>query len=211
MSAAPQIAQMQELVVIDSQSQERIGSSAPLYAPLSALIVFQVRAPLTACTVRVAVEFIADVAAEQPPVVLVPFSVVAAAASKADCSVTATAVVGAAVPNTVTLSPSVSSSIPAEAPDANTAGVSRLLDPNVKYTLTLTLHNLSALRAIPLKHLLQVSMMRVRLVAVDAASVEMENSAADGREVAAWNVVWHVRRDPQRDHELVRTVLDPLV
>ncbi|KPA81003.1 hypothetical protein ABB37_04384 [Leptomonas pyrrhocoris] len=208
MSAMRCNTQMQGFEVVDAVSHTRTNTSASLYAPLHFTISFQVHEPIVGSALFVAVEFIADVASEQPAVSLLPLSCVAPAGLANSSAKTATSM--AAV--TLTSSSSVGGDTSTDA-----LPLQGLLAPDVLYELTFCVTDLSTLRVIPLKHLLQVSMMRVRLVTAAAATAATEteaerdeNKRGESSAVATWCVVWHVRRDPQNNQELVRTVLSPL-
>ncbi|KPI86327.1 hypothetical protein ABL78_4632 [Leptomonas seymouri] len=193
MSAIPCNAQMLGFEVLDAQSNTCTKTSAPLYAALSFRISFKVREPVVAPALFVAVDFIADVASEQPPVPLLPLRPVAPAD-----------LVNSFTKTSESLNAAVLSSSSPATNEGSIDTLSLLLSPHATYALTFSVADLSKLRAIPLKHLLQVSVMRVRLATAVAGANTEENT------VATWKAVWQVRRDPQNNQELVRTLLSPL-
>ena len=198
------MAQMQTFDVVDAVTNMRASASAPLFAPLRFHVAFRVHSPVAAPALYAAVDFIADVASVQPPVCLMPFTPLAPPAfvKRSDTAAASPA-------NTVTLSSSLA--LPCAPNELTDDGAAPLLSPGVVYELTFTVADLDQLRALPLKHLLQVGMMCLRLTtALPDSTTEKDWKAVDTDSLATWNVVWHVRRDPQNDRELVRTILSPL-
>lgn len=181
--------QLEGFELLDASSHTRSSTSVAIFTPFHFKLSFTVTQPITAHRLLAAVDFVADVASAQPAVSLLPLCGIAGeedTLNSASRTTAATPVCGS-----IALSSS---------PAQPLSDGKVLLVPEVSYALTVAVDDLSGLRAIPLKHLLQFSMMSVRLVTV----------AEKADALATWNVLWQVRRDPQNEQELVRTVLSPL-
>ncbi|CAJ1990033.1 hypothetical protein conserved [Leishmania donovani] len=188
-------------------------SSAPLTAPLSFSLTFHFQRYDGAdfesfiTSLGVSVDFVADVASEKTTLILLPLTPVSGSWARPDSTTANGAFLVAASASDSATS---SSDHEAGAPLDGAAGAV----PGVMYQLRVHLSDFRALEEVPLKHLLQVSMMRVRLAHLGTGDGVANSDLSDPRteecSVAAWNVIWRVRRNPQNEQELIRTVLDPL-
>ncbi|CAM45450.1 conserved hypothetical protein [Leishmania braziliensis MHOM/BR/75/M2904] len=187
-------------------------SSAPLTAPLffSLTIRFQRSdeadlAPLITA-LGVSVDFVADVASAKQTLTLLPPTPVSGPQSRLNSTTPNGAFLTAASASDSSASPF---NFLADAP-LNSADDAA---PGAVYQLIVYLRDFHALGEVQLKHLLQVSMMRVRLTHLGPGKSIAESDSSDSRTeecLAAWNVIWRVRCNPQNEKELIRTVLDPL-
>ncbi|KAG5475395.1 hypothetical protein LSCM1_03508 [Leishmania martiniquensis] len=202
-----------KLLACGDDAANAAPSSAPLTAPLSFSLTFQFcrcdeagGAPTTN-DLGVAVDFVADVASKNATVALLPLTPLGGPRTEADSIRSNGAFAVMANPSDSSGS---SSDGAASAPVDDDVGAA----PGTMYRLTVHLNDLRALGEVELKHLLQVSMMRVRLVHLGASDGVTDSDASSSRtqegSLAEWNVVWQVRRSPQGAKELIRTVLDPL-
>lgn len=188
-------------------------SSAPLTAPISFSLTFHFQRYDGAdfesfiSSLGVSVDFVADVASEQTTLTLLPLTPVSGPWARRDTAAANGAFLMAASASDSSTS---SSDYAAGAPLDGAAGAA----PGMMYQLRVYLSDFRALEKVQLKHLLQVSMMHVRLAHLGTSDGVGNSDSSDPRteerSVAAWNVIWRVRRNPQNEQELIRTVLDPL-
>ncbi|CBZ28260.1 conserved hypothetical protein [Leishmania mexicana MHOM/GT/2001/U1103] len=201
------------LLATGNDTASAAPSSAPLTAPLSFSLTFHFQRYDGAdfesfiTSLGVSVDFVADVASEKTTLTLLPLTPVSGPLARPDSTTANGAFLMAASASDLSTS---SSDYAAGAPVDGAAGAA----PGVMYQLRVYLSDFRPLEAVQLKHLLQVSMMRVRLARLgtgdDVANSDMRDPRTEERSVAAWNVIWRVRRNPQNEQELIRTVLDPL-
>ncbi|KAG5499311.1 hypothetical protein JIQ42_04125 [Leishmania sp. Namibia] len=201
------------LLTVGNDTANTAPSSAPLTAPLSFSVTFrfyrcdEADLAATIAALGVAVDFVADVASEKKMLALLPLTPLSVPRAQADSITSNGAFLVAASPPDLLGS---SSDWTVSAPRDGAVGAAL----SMMYRLTVHLNDFRALEGVQLKHLLQVSMMRVRLVRLGASDDVMGHGSSsprtEERSIAAWNVVWQVRRNPQNEKELIRTVLDPL-
>ncbi|KAG5501511.1 hypothetical protein JKF63_03340 [Porcisia hertigi] len=189
------------------------SSSAPLGAPLFFSLTFHFNCPHdgpefggSVAALGVAVDFVADVASEKKTVTLLPLTPLSGPQARSGSATANDAFLTAAATDT---SPHHSNGLAGPSLGEAADGA-----PGTVYCLTVRLRNLGALSGIELKHLLQVSVMRVRLAHLGTSEGATAGYSSDSRTeerlLALWNIIWQVRRHPQNEKELIRTVLSPL-
>ncbi|GET89812.1 hypothetical protein, conserved [Leishmania tarentolae] len=187
--------------------------SAPLTAPLTFSLTFHFQrydetdVEAFIPSLGVSVEFVLDVASARRTLTLLPLTPVSGPWAGSDSTTANSAFLTAA-------SASALSTPSSNCATGRSLGSAAEGERGVVYQLRVCLSDFRALEEVQLKHLLQVSMLRVQLAHLGTgkgvANSDLSHLRTEERSVTAWNIIWRVRRNPQNEQELIRTVLDPL-